>query len=322
MELLSLPPRRIIKPLVTGGAGFIGSHLVEALMEHGVENITILDNSSKRILENLGAAIEKIKVIEADITNLDWNDILRQSDCDAVFHFAGNAEVQSSVEQPDSDYQLNLQPTFRLLETLRKTAWPGILVFASSAAVYGNPMRLPIQETDATVPLSPYGASKLASERYISVYSRLYGIKAASMRSFSVFGPRLRKQVVYDFFKKMSDNPREITIHGDGTQTRDFIYVQDVVRAAIAIAEHGTLTGETYNVATGQSHSILQLAEAIAQELGLDPRFVFTGKARKGDPDKWEVDVQKLMGLGFRPRFDLRLGLSKTKEWLLAEHGR
>jgi UDP-glucose 4-epimerase len=188
-----------------------------------------------------------------------WPELLREP-YDAIFHFAANAYVPPSVANPAWDYQINFESTFQLLEAMRAVQHPATLVYASSAAVYGNPLRIPVSETDATFPISPYGVGKLAAERYVAVYSGLYGIRAASLRLFSIYGPRQRKQVVYDLMERISQNRDELFIHGDGTQERDFGYVEDVARAAMIVAERGALGGEVYNVGSGQPVSIDWLA--------------------------------------------------------------
>jgi UDP-glucose 4-epimerase len=208
--------------LVTGGAGFIGSHLVEQLVAAGA-SVTVLDKLTTGSSGNLDKVSGQVRLIKDDIQTVDWSKLLTEKDYQVFFHLVGNAYVPFSVENPDLDYRLNLGTTFQILEALRLSKWPGKFIFPSSAAVYGNPVRMPIREEDVTVPISPYGASKLAAERYIQVYCNLYGICAASLRMFSVYGPRQRKLVVYDLIRKILENPQEIELFGDGSQVRDFI---------------------------------------------------------------------------------------------------
>jgi UDP-glucose 4-epimerase len=299
--------------LVTGGAGFIGSHLVEELLAAGAM-VTVIDQCITGSLANL-IQLSKIDFRELDINQVSWENLLSEQDFQLVFHLAGSAYVPFSVENPSADLDINLECSFRLLEALRRIEWPGVLVYPSSAAVYGNPIRMPICEDDPTVPISPYGVSKLAVERYISVYSQLYGIKAASLRPFSVYGPRQRKLVVYDFIEKILKNPKELLIYGDGSQTRDFIYVEDVVRAMMLVAERGRLEGEVYNVASGQSVSIRELAESLCCILKIQPKFVYSGSVRPGEPEKWSVDISRLAALGYQPQVSLEQGLRGTVEW-------
>lgn len=300
--------------LVTGGAGFIGSHLVEQLVSGG-GTVTVVDNLSTGHLDNLTHVSNKVDLRELDICHISGRELLAER-YDVIFHFAGTAYVPPSVEAPAWDYKTTLDATFRLLETLRQVQWPGKLIYASSAAVYGNPERIPICEGDSTVPISPYGVAKLAAERYVAVYSQLYDLRTASLRFFSVYGPRQRKQVVYDLIQKIMRNPSELFIHGNGTQTRDFNYVEDAARAATIVAEHGALHGDVYNVASGQKCSIRHLAEMLCRILGGSPRFVYSGDVRPGDPQRWSANIRRLATLGYRPQVSLEEGLTRTVEWI------
>ena len=300
--------------LVTGGAGFIGSHLVEQLVAAGAA-VTVVDNLCSGHRENLDKIEGQIELHVLDICELEWEPLLVDNSYDVIFHMAANAYVPPSVERPAWDYQINLEGTFRLLEALRKIKWSGALIYASSAAVYGNPMRMPIREEDPTLPISPYGVAKLAAERYVAVYSRLYGLRAASLRLFSVYGPRQRKQVVYDLIEKIRQNPSELFIYGDGTQVRDFNYVGDTARAVMLAAERGSLQGDVYNVASGRECSIQELAEKLCCTLDVQPKFVYSGSVRPGDPEKWSVDISRLAALGYRPQVSLDEGLRQTVEW-------
>lgn len=300
--------------LVTGGAGFIGSHLCEALVRRGA-HVTVVDNLSNGTVQNLQRIGDQIDLYELDIRSSAFRDLLLAADFEAIFHLAANAYVPPSIENPDYDFQTNLVATFQLLETLRSSGLDSTLIVASSAAVYGNPSRIPISETDLTVPISPYGVSKLSVERYVSVYSRLYGLKAASLRLFSAYGPRQRKQIVYDFIKKISNNPSELVILGDGTQVRDLVYVEDIAQAALTVLENAPLEGEVYNVAGGHGYSTTEIAETMSNVMGLSPEFHYTGSIRPGDPEKWIACIDRIRKLGFCPRISLEEGMKRTIEW-------
>lgn len=300
--------------LVTGGAGFIGSHLVEHLVDQGA-TVRVIDTLRSGQAENLARVADRIQLQDLDVREINWAEWLKEYPNDVIFHFAANAYVPPSVEQPAFDYELNFAATFRLLEALRITHWPGTLVYASSAAVYGNAPRIPISEEDPTVPVSPYGVGKLAAERYVDVFSKLYNLKAASVRLFSAYGPRQRKQVVYDLMEKIRRTPDEIFIHGDGTQVRDFGYVEDMALAAAVVAEHGALQGEVYNVGAGRGCTIRELAEHLCQLMDAQPKLVFSGTVRPGDPEKLVVAINRLESLGYTPRFTLVDGLQRTVDW-------
>ena len=272
--------------VVTGGAGFIGSHLVEQLVESGAKVVIIDDLSTGRI-ENLSHVDGQVVLRQLDIRHMSWKHLYDEWNYDIIFHLAGNAYVPPSVKRPIWDSNINFGGTLRLLEAHRKMNWSGALIYASSAAVYGNPIKLPIHEDDPWIPISPYGAGKLAAERYMAVYSQLYNIKAGALRYFSLYGPRQRKQVIFEIIEKIKINDKELFIYGDGSQVRDFNYVEDAARAAIIVAENGRLKGEVYNAASGCECSIHELAETLCMIMGVHPKFVYSGTVRPGDPEKW-----------------------------------
>lgn len=300
--------------LVTGGAGFIGSHLVELLVAAGAR-VTVLDTFASGHRTNLDAVASAITLEETDIRGIDWAAYLTGNPVDVIFHLAANAYVPPSVETPAFDYELNLATTFRLLEALRVLRWPGRLVFASSAAVYGNSVRIPISETDPTVPISPYGVGKLAAERYLAVFAELYHLNLAAVRFFSAFGPRQRKQVVFDLLAKIDRDPRTLFIHGDGTQVRDFLYVEDAARSAMIVAANSPLRGEAYNVGAGEEYTIDQLAKSLCKITGTSPAFDYSGTNRPGDPEKLVVDITRLRSIGYEPHVGFDEGLTRTVAW-------
>lgn len=304
--------------LVTGGAGFIGSHMVERLHSEGAD-ITVVDNLSAGSIKNLVEIMQRIDVIVGEL-----NDVLqlRKVDLgtfDYVFHFAGSSYVPSSIDDPSRDYALNATNTFSLLQALRSTTDTPRLVNMSSAAVYGNPCSFLIRECDPTVPISPYGASKLAAERYVDVYCRVYGLRAASARPFSVYGPRQRKQVVYDLIQRLRANSRRLKVLGDGTQVRDFVHVNDVVEALLLIGLLAPCHGEVYNIASGTSHTIAELVNALCAVAKEAPEIVYSGAVRPGDPEKWMANIDRLHELGFTSAVTLEAGLADVLEWYNGE---
>jgi UDP-glucose 4-epimerase len=236
--------------LVTGGAGFIGSHLVEALVA-GHNHVTVLDNLSTGSMANLARVQPQIEVIVGELGALLCAERMCLKRYSHIFHLAANAYIPPSVENPLWDFQTNLHNTILLLEALRRLETQPHVIFASSAAVYGNPVRMPISEDDPTVPISPYGVGKLAAERYLYVYSRTYGVRATTLRLFSIYGPRQRKQVVYDLLGKLLLAPHRLDVYGDGTQVRDFAYVDDVVQAMLLAALRAPGAGEVYRRCVG-----------------------------------------------------------------------
>jgi len=169
------------------------------------------------------------------------------------------------------------------------------------------------------VPISPYGVSKLAGERYVTVYSQIYGIPATSLRFFSIYGPRQRKQVVYDLLRKIRANPARLVALGDGSQARDFTYVLDVVQAMTLVAKAAPGQGEVYNVASGRTYSIADLVIAWCKVCRVAPEVVYTGQVRPGDAEKWVVDISRLRQLGFEAQTSLETGLAAIRDWYDSE---
>jgi UDP-glucose 4-epimerase len=304
--------------LVTGGAGFIGSHLSEELLRRGA-HVTIADDLSAGRLANVAAIADRVDTRSVDLLHGDLAGLLSRSPFDVVFHLAGSVHVAGSVERPRRDLELNGLATFNLLEALRAHAPQTSMLFASTAAVYGEGLGRPFKEDDPTVPVAPYGVSKLMAERYVAIYSSLYGLHAASLRLFPVFGSRQRQHVVYDLLTKLEKDPSELRIEGDGSQVRDFTHVSDVVGAFVHVAEHAPLRGEAYNVSTGNPMTVADLARAICRQAGVEARLAFTGQVRAGVAKSWTADVSRLRSLGHRPRLSVEEGLAETVEWFRRE---
>ena len=302
-------PRRVV---VTGGAGFIGSHLVEALVRRGAD-VTALDDLSSGRADNLAAVADRVELVKLDLARDDARPVL--AGADAVFHLAGYADIPRSVKEPRLDFEKNALGTLNLLEAVREAAPSARVLFASSAAVYGVGSDRPLREDDPPAPAAPYGVSKLAAERYVDVYARLYGLRSASLRLFPVYGPRLRAHVVYDLMRKVRDDPSELRIEGDGTQVRDFVHVTGAVEAFLTVAERAPLGGEAYNVASGEPVTIRDLAGLICERMGKSPRFVYTGLVASGVSQRWSADLSRLRTLGYQAPLGLAEGLADTVRW-------
>ena len=298
--------------LVTGGAGFIGRHLTSALLAGGAEVVVV----DERPLPTNGEPRRSLSTRQVSMGSPAFAACFRQDGpFDYIFHLAARAYAADSVNAPYGDFITNLVATVDLLEQLRALKASGRLIFASSAAVYGNPAKLPVEESDVTVPISPYGVSKLAAERYVAVYARLYQLPAASLRLFSVYGPYQTKQVVYDFFAKLRASPQRLVVEGDGTQVRDLVYVADVVRAFLAVAARGRGDGFAYNVASGVGTSTADLAQRIIRVHQAEATIAFTGSTRPGDPERWVGSCEPLAALGGAPIHSLDEGLQATAHW-------
>lgn len=300
------------RALVTGSAGFIGGRLATCLADSGAE-VTVVDVLPRPAeFGTVALAWEQLDIASEKFGRL----LARRPAFDYLFHLAGRAYAADSVDAPAADFEANLSITLRILELLRASRPATHLVFASSAAVYGEPAKLPIEEGDPTVPVSPYGVAKLAAERYVAVYARLYGLAATSLRLFSVYGPRQRKQVVYDLLMRLRESPRELVVRGDGTQARDLVYVDDAATAFMVAGARGSREGAVYNVATGTATSIAELARLIVETQGLTAALRFTGAGRPGNPERWVGSSAALAALGWAPRQALRAGLEETARWL------
>lgn len=299
------------KVLVTGGAGFIGSRLVSTLLTAGAL-VTVIDNfstGSRLLLKGVS------NLYEIDLPDGRVNDIVASGSFDIIFHLAGPAYVPPSIDNPIGNLLNTTEVTLEILEAVRRRSPGTAIIYTSSAAVYGSPETLPINESSSCVPVSPYGVSKYAAETYVSLYSRLHGLRTASLRLFSVFGPGQRKQVIFDFLTKLKANPGEFSVHGTGDEVRDFIYVDDVVNAAVTVALRGELQGEVYNVASGEGASISELVNIVIEVTGTRPQVLYTGKVRPGDALKWVADVSKLKSLGFEQTIGLREGVKLIANW-------
>jgi UDP-glucose 4-epimerase len=290
------------KILVTGGAGFIGSHLAERLVKMN-SDIIVIDNLQAGREENLKQVWNKIKFIKGDIRD---KNLVRKivKDVTIIFHVAANASVPNSVENPRYDFETNALGTFNLLEAAIESNVEKI-IYASSAAVYGNPLYIPIDEKHPLNPISPYGASKLAGEKVGFAFKETYGIPFVSIRIFNTWGPRQPRYVIYDFIKKLRQNPKRLDVLGDGSQIRDYCYISDMIDAFILVAEKGN---GIYNAAGGEPISIREVAELIASKFSPNAEIVYGGKRWKGDIDTLVADISRLRNLGFEPKWSLKKG--------------
>jgi len=305
------------KCLVTGGAGFIGSHLVEGLVREG-HRVRVVDNLSTGSKENLAAVIDQIEFIEADIAEpATCRRVM--DDIEWVFHEAAAVSVPHSVDHPDRAHRTNVDGTFWLLEAARK-AKVSRFIFAASSSAYGdNDGAGPKRESDPPRPLSPYAAGKLAGENYCRVFAICYGMHTVALRYFNVFGPRQNPKSQYAaaipaFVTRML-NDQPPTVYGDGEQTRDFTYIQNVVEANLLAARAEGLAGQVINVATGKSYSINYVIAELNRILGksLQPNYE---PARPGDVRFSEADITLARQiLGYEPRISFEDGLKSVVEW-------
>jgi UDP-glucose 4-epimerase len=301
-----------VRAVVTGGAGFIGSHLVDALLARG-DDVDVLDDLSTGKRENVS---DGARLHAGDIRS-DADAVFDEVRPEACFHFAAQPNVRVSVEQPDFDADVNVLGTVRMLEAARRHATK--LVFASTGgAIYGE-CNAPATEDAPRRPLSPYGAAKLAGEEYIQTFNRLYGSAHTILRFGNVYGPRQDPHgeagVVAIFMSRLRGGERP-QIFGDGKQTRDYVYVADAVAAAVAALQRD---GGTYNVGTGTETSVLDLLDRIQRVAGTsaEPEFA---PPRAGELQRSVLDVSRAADeLGWRPAHDLDTGLAATWAWTTSQ---
>ena len=297
--------------LVTGGAGFIGTHLVRRLLADGAD-VTVVDDLSAPSSHPVptGVSWHRLRLPDPRFVEL-----VARGGFDRLYHLAGAAYVPPSIDDPAGDLRNNAEVTLSVLEAVRRGSPGTRVLFTSSAAVYGSPVILPISESSPVAPVSPYGVSKYTAEQYVSLYAGLHRLRTASLRLFSVFGPGQRKQVVYDLIAKLAADPERLEVIGDGSETRDFVFVDDVVEAAVTAMRRGAMSGEVYNVASGTAVSVRDLVGEVTAVLGVAPAVSFTGTVRPGDALHWIADIDRLRALGFAPAVSLHEGVRRVATW-------
>jgi UDP-glucose 4-epimerase len=306
--------------LVTGGAGFIGSHIVERLVNSGYK-VKVLDNFSSGSMENLSDFLDKIDLIKDDIRNLE---ILRASlkGVDCVLHHAALRSVPKSLNNPYEYNEVNINGTLNLLKASYELGVKRF-VFASSSAIYGDSESFPEKEEDSPKLISPYALTKLTGEYYCRIFTEIYGLQTVSLRYFNVFGPRQALDDEYAvvipkfIIHTLKDEPAPI--YGTGKQSRDFIYIDNVVDANILAATKEDVESGVYNIGTGKSHTILELLRILNQIMHRSIKPVFE-KPRPGDVFKTQADISKAKRfLGYRPKIDFIEGLKRTISWFQKE---
>lgn len=299
--------------IVTGGCGFIGSHLVDELLRCN-NHVIVIDNLSSGYIKNLDIKNDNLKFLKNDIQDIyKFKQIFENSDC--LFHIAANASVPLSVKNLRLEFNSNIRGTFEVLNLAKETGIKKVF-FASSAAVYGGPEYLPIDEKHILNPFSPYGVSKLYGEKLGFALKEIFGLNFVVGRFFNSYGPRCRRYVIHDIFLKALRNSNEIELLGDGYQTRDYIYISDTVQSIMLIMAKGS---GCYNIASGEPIAINSLARKIIKILKIDCKINFNLPTWKGDIKHLESDNKKLMKLGFKPQISLDQGLQLFYHWLREE---
>ena len=308
--------------LVTGGAGFIGSHIVRTLLENGA-HVRVLDNFSTGKRENLEGLEtlfggNKLEIHEGDVrVSVAVESALR--DVEIVFHEAAFVSVPESMEKPEDCFDVNVAATVALFEAARKTGVQRVVV-ASSAAVYGESDALPLSETTPTQSLSPYAASKRADEIYAQLYTQAFGLDVVALRYFNVYGPRQRPDSMYAaavpiFIRRLLER-EHVTVFGDGGQTRDLINVHDIVRANLLASEHLAAPGQVFNICTGQETKLLDLLDVLYKLFPDAPETIFA-EPRAGDIYRSVGNPEFAAAtIDFRAQVSLADGLAEAVEWM------
>lgn len=306
-----------LKVLVTGGAGFIGSHLADRLLELGTKVIAYdnFDPYYKGKRHNIKHSIKNphYELVEGDI--LDYEKLRKATrGVNVVFHLAAQPGVRYSMSNPVKVNTVNATGTINVLRAVRENDVDK-LVYASSSSVYGNVQKLPMSEGDPAGPISPYGVSKLAAEHYCRTYCQTYDLDVVTLRYFTVIGSRQRPDMaVHTFTRRMLDD-QEILIFGDGEQTRDFTSVHDVVQGTILAAETEGIKGEVFNIGSGRRTSLNELVKLLSETIGKKARIKHT-EAKQGDVRNTLADITKARTiLGYNPKVSLKDSLNEFVEW-------
>ena len=294
-----------MKILIIGSEGFIGSHCKAFFRLRGHE-VICCDVEEK----------QEVNYISKSTVGTDFSMLFEGRNIDICINAAGSANVAYSYQYPERDFELNVSLVISLLGAIKNHASDCKFINLSSAAVYGNPQVLPIQEMDDLRPLSPYGYHKMLSEKLLSEYSHFFGLKTCSLRIFSAYGPGLKKQLFWDLYQK-SKNSSVISLFGTGNESRDFIYIDDLVSAIDLLMRHGAFKGETINVASGNESLISEAVNFFAKGFKHIERIDFTGEVKIGDPINWRADITKLRELHFEPKITLQEGIGKYTQWLI-----
>ncbi len=310
--------------LITGGAGFIGSHLVDHLMRQGNE-VRVVDNLSAGSLNNLEQWLNdpRFEFVRGDL--LDLADVKGSiQECTSVFHLAANPEVRVWRAPPEDNFKQNVEATYNLLEALRRWGDAETLVFTSSSTVYGDVDVLPTPEDYAPLkPISHYGASKLAAEALVSAYASMYGFRGVIYRMANVVGPRCSHGVVYDFVEKLRKNPGVLEVLGDGTQSKSYLYIDDCLEGMVLGADRTEEKVEIFNIGSVDRVNVRVIAEIVIEEMGLkDVGVRLTGgvdggRGWRGDVKLMHLDVSRLKSLDWHPQLSSAEAVRKTARALV-----
>ncbi len=293
-----------MKILIVGSKGFIGSHCVDFFSKEnevwGCD--VILDYNTPNYFP-------------IDSVDSEFLEIFQQQEYDVCINCSGAANVPFSLEKPFNDFKLNALNVYKLLEAIRLHTPQCKFITMSSAAVYGNPESLPITETQCKKPVSPYGYHKFMAEMICEEYSRFWDVKTCCLRIFSAYGPRLKKQLFWDLFHKLSfdDTP---TLWGTGRESRDFIFISDIINIIALAIDNSSFDGEVINVANGTQVEISRIVDIVKNILNCKKKILFNNNERKGDPINWQADISKIKSWGYEQSVSLEDGIAAYIKWV------
>ena len=304
------------KTLVTGGAGFIGSHLTDKLIAKG-NDVVVFDNLSSGDLKNLEHLKDnkKFSFIKGDLLKAEDIEVALRN-VSRVYHIAANPEVRLGETNTKTHFEQNIVASYNLLEAMRKNDVKKI-VFTSTSAVYGDAKVIPTSEGYPAMPISTYGASKLAVEGMISSFCHTFGMNGIVFRFANVIGRGSNHGVIIDFIKKLKNNPNELEILGDGTQTKSYIYIDDCIEGMLFGEEKSNVNFELFNLGSEDKITVKELADLVVKGLGLnDVKYKFTGgyegRGWKGDVKFMQLSIEKIKKLGWKPRYNSKEAVEKT----------
>jgi UDP-glucose 4-epimerase len=293
-----------MKILIIGSEGFIGSHVTKFLSKaHEVWGVDVIKKENAERYSQL------------DTLNTNFDLIFDKNKFDVCINASGNGSVPISINKPVFDFELNVTNTIKILDAIRIHNSECKFINMSSAAVYGNPSVLPIKECSDLKPLSPYGWHKLYAEQICKEYYYLYNIQTINLRLFSVYGENLRKQLFWDLHNKCSHST-EVELFGSGSETRDFIYIDDLMQAIDCVINNGLFNGEAVNIASGNETKIQKAASVFINEINPDIKLKFNMIVKPGDPLNWKADIGILNSFGFHNQTSIEKGLKNVVQWL------
>ena len=294
-----------MKILIIGSKGFIGSHAITYFKKL---NFTVMG------CDVVTDYTDK-DYYQIDATNSDFHTLFERHSFDACINCSGAASVPLSIEFPLKDFNLNALNVFKILEAIRTYQPSCKFINLSSAAVYGNPTQLPINENVALKPLSPYGIHKLQAEQIVKEFYDFYQVSTCSLRIFSAYGNGLRKQLFWDMYQKFL-NADAITLYGTGKESRDFIHVDDIVRAFHLVLDNGKFNGEATNIANGEEFTIEYVSELFRSHFEGQKTITFNNQVKQGDPLNWRADITLLKSLGYQQTISLESGIQEYIHWV------